>query len=310
MDQITFKRVFKWGFINFFRNGVVSVATVLVMSLSIFMIGIVVMGSIFLNGVIVSLEEKVDISVYFKQDAAEQDILSMQKNLQDLPEVKDVKYVSRDEALRIFTERHQGDTVVLQSLQVVEENPFYASLEISAKDTAKYESIAQFLENSEQASLITADEAGQKKITFRQNQAAIEKLTSLLSTARLFGFAVSIMLAFIAVLVAYNTVRLAIYNSKEEISVMQLVGASNAFIRGPFLVEGVMYGLLSSIFTIAVFYPIFWWTGKKTASIFGGLNVFLYFTANILEIAAILISTGLILGVLSSAFAVRKYLRV
>ncbi|OGF61512.1 hypothetical protein A2662_01935 [Candidatus Giovannonibacteria bacterium RIFCSPHIGHO2_01_FULL_45_33] len=310
MDQITFKRVFKWGFINFFRNGVVSVATVLVMSLSIFMIGIVVMGSIFLNGVIVSLEEKVDISVYFKQDAAEQDILSMQKNLQDLPEVKDVKYVSRDEALRIFTERHQGDTVVLQSLQVVEENPFYASLEISAKDTAKYESIAQFLENSEQASLITADEAGQKKITFRQNQAAIEKLTSLLSTARLVGFAVSIMLAFIAVLVAYNTVRLAIYNSKEEISVMQLVGASNAFIRGPFLVEGVMYGLLSSIFTIAVFYPIFWWTGKKTASIFGGLNVFLYFTANILEIAAILISTGLILGVLSSAFAVRKYLRV
>ena len=310
MDQITFKRVLKWGFINFFRNGVVSVATVLVMSLSIFMIGIVVMGSIFLNGVIVSLEEKVDISVYFKQDAAEQDILSMQKNLQDLPEVKDVKYVSRDEALRIFTERHQGDTVVLQSLQVVEENPFYASLEISAKDTAKYESIAQFLENSEQASLITADEAGQKKITFRQNQAAIEKLTSLLSTARLVGFAVSIMLAFIAVLVAYNTVRLAIYNSKEEISVMQLVGASNAFIRGPFLVEGVMYGLLSSIFTIAVFYPIFWWTGKKTASIFGGLNVFLYFTANILEIAAILISTGLILGVLSSAFAVRKYLRV
>ncbi|MDP2668945.1 MAG: permease-like cell division protein FtsX [bacterium] len=310
MDQITFKRVFKWGFINFFRNGVVSVATVLVMSLSIFMIGIVVMGSIFLNGVIVSLEEKVDISVYFKQDANEQDILSMQKNLQDLSEVKDVKYVSMDEALRIFTERHQGDTVVLQSLQVIEENPFYASLEISAKDTAKYESIAQFLESSEQASLITTDEAGQKKITFRQNQAAIEKLASLLSTARLVGFAVSIMLALIAVLVAYNTVRLAIYNSKEEISVMQLVGASNAFIRGPFLVEGVMYGLLSSIFTIAVFYPVFWWAGKKTASIFGGLNVFSYFTANILEISFILVAVGLTLGVLSSAFAVRKYLRV
>ncbi|MDO8523550.1 MAG: permease-like cell division protein FtsX [bacterium] len=310
MDQITFKRVFKWGFINFFRNGVVSVATVLVMSLSIFMIGVVVMGSIFLNGVITSLEEKVDISVYFKQDAAESDILSMQKSLEGLPEVKDVKYVSRDDALKIFTLRHQGDTVVLQSLQVVEDNPFSASLEVRAKDTSKYEAISKFLENSPQAPLIATDESGQKKITFRQNQAAIEKLASILSTARLMGFVASLILALIAILVAYTTVRLAIYNSKEEISVMQLVGASHAFIRGPFLVEGVMYGLLSSIFTIAIFYPIFWWTGKKTASIFGGLNVFSYFTANILEISLILITTGFILGLLSSAFAVRKYLRV
>ena len=120
----------------------------------------------------------------------------------------------------------------------------------------------------------------------------------------------SLMLAVIAIMVAYNTVRLAIYNSKDEISVMQLVGASYAFIRGPFLVEGVMYGLLSSVFTLAVFYPIFWWAGQKTASIFGGLNVFSYFTANILEISLILFGVGLFLGVFSSAIAIRKYLRV
>jgi cell division transport system permease protein len=310
MDQITFKRIFKWGFINFFRNGVVSVATVLVMSLSIFMIGIVVMSSIFLNGVISSLEDKVDISVYFKQDSNEEEILAMQKSLENLPEVKEVKYVSQEETLRIFTERHQDDPVYLQSLEVVEQNPFSASLEIGANDTTKYEIIANFLENSEQSELIETDEKGQKKITYRKNQLAIEKLASILTTARLVGFAASFILALIAILVAYNTVRLAIYNSKEEISVMQLVGASYAFIRGPFLVEGVMYGLLSSIFTIALFYPIFWWTGKKTADIFGGLNVFSYFTANILEISIILITTGFILGLLSSSFAIRKYLRV
>lgn len=287
-----------------------SVATVLVMSLSIFMIGIVIMASIFLSGVITSLEEKVDISVYFKQDAGEENILAMKKDLETLPEVKNVKYISRDDALKIFTERHQGDSVVLQSLEVVEENPFSASLEVSAVDTSKYEAIARFLENSQQESLIAVDEKGQKKITYSQNQVAIEKLASILSTARLVGFAASAILALIAILVAYNTVRLAIYNSKEEISVMQLVGASNAFIRGPFLVEGVMYGLLSSIFTIAIFYPIFWWTGKKTAAIFGGLNVFSYFKANILEISLILVITGFVLGILSSSFAIRKYLRV
>ncbi len=287
-----------------------SVATVLVMSLSIFMIGIVVMGSIFMNGVITSLEEKVDISVYFKQDTSEEDIMAMQEKLKGLPEIKDVKYVSRDAALQSFKDRHQGDTIVLQSLEVVGDNPFSASIEIRAKDTSKYEAISKFLESSAESNLIATDENGEQKITYRQNQVAIEKLASILTTARLLGFAASAILALIAILVAYNTVRLAIYNSKEEISVMQLVGASYAFIRGPFLVEGVMYGLLSSIFTIALFYPIFWWTGKKTASIFGGLNVFSYFTANIWEISFILIAVGLLLGVLSSSFAIRKYLRV
>lgn len=310
MDQITFKRIFKWGFINFFRNGVVSVATVLVMSLSIFMIGLVIIGSIFLNGVITSLEEKVDISVYFKAGSPEGEILSLQKDLEGHTDVGNVKYISQDEALRVFKERHANDDLVLQSLDVVEENPFSASLEIKAKDTGKYGEIAKFLEEQSAANLIDVNPNGEKKITYRQNQAAIEKLATILSTAKIVGFAVSLMLAVIAIMVAYNTVRLAIYNSKEEISVMQLVGASYAFIRGPFLVEGVMYGLISSLFTIAVFYPIFWWTGQKTASIFGGLNVFSYFTANILEISLILFGVGLFLGVLSSAFAIRKYLRV
>lgn len=310
MDQITFKRVFKWGFINFFRNGVVSVATVLVMSLSIFMIGIVVMGSIFLNGVITNLEDKVDISVYFIKSAPETDIFALQKNLENLSEVKNVKYISEDESLKNFISQNQDKPMNLKALDIIGENPFMSSLGITANDTSKFGEITKFIEGQPQYELVGLDDNDQKKITFSQHKAAIEKLTTILSTARLVGFAVSIMLAFIAVLVAYNTVRLAIYNSKEEISVMQLVGASYAFIRGPFLVEGVMYGLLSSIFTIAVFYPIFWWTGKKTASIFGGLNVFSYFTANILEIALILISTGLVFGVLSSAFAIRKYLRV
>ncbi|KKU58871.1 MAG: Efflux ABC transporter, permease protein [Parcubacteria group bacterium GW2011_GWA2_47_12] len=310
MDQITFKRIFKWGFVNFFRNGVVSVATVLVMSLSIFMIGLVIIGSIFLNGVITSLEEKVDISVYFKAGSSENEILNLQKSLEGYPDVSGVKYISQDEALTVFKERHANDDLVLQSLEVVEENPFSASLEIKAKDTSRYGEISKFLEGQSAANLIDVNPSGEKKITYRQNQAAIEKLATILNTARLAGFAVSLMLAIIAIMVAYNTVRLAIYNSKDEISVMQLVGASYAFIRGPFLVEGVMYGLLSSVFTLAGFYPIFWWAGQKTSSIFGGLNVFSYFTANILEISLILFGVGLFLGVFSSAIAIRKYLRV
>ena len=128
--------------------------------------------------------------------------------------------------------------------------------------------------------------------------------------ARKVGFALSFALAAIALMVAYSTVRLAIYNAKDEISVMQLVGASRAFIRGPFLVEGVIHGILSAIFTLAVFYPVFWFAGTKTKALFMGLNIFEYFLSNIFQIGAILVFTGIILGTFSAALAVRKYLKV
>lgn len=310
MDKITFRRILKWGFINFFRNGVVSLATVLVMSLSIFMIGLVLVGGSFFSAVISNLEGKVDISAYFKQAAPEAEILALKRDLDGLPEVKSTKYVSADEALALFKERHKGDEVVLQSLEVVGGNPFSPSLEIQAKDPAKFEAISKFLENGKYNNILDVDASGQKKITYRQNQLAIDKLTSLLTTARRLGFALSVILALIALLVAYSTVRLAIYNAKDEISVMQLVGASSAFIRGPFLIEGIMHGAIAAILTLAVFYPALWFAGAKTTALFGGLNIFSYFVSNIFQISFILFFIGILLGVLSAHIATRRYLKV
>lgn len=296
--------------INFFRNGVVSLATVLVMSLSIFMIGSVIVGSAFLSGVISSLEEKVDISAYFKSSAGEEQILALKKDLEALPEVNSVRYVSKEEALLDFKERHKDDVTILQSLEVVGENPFSPSIEIKAKDPTKYGSISKFLESVRYGNILDTDDSGEKKITYRQNQFVIDKLSSILATSRRAGLAVSLVLAVIALMVAYSTVRLAIYNSRDEISVMQLVGASRAFIRGPFLVEGVMYGVMAAVFTLIVFYPVFWFAGAKTSMLFGGFNVFEYFSKNIFQIFLILLVSGILLGVLSAYFAVRRYLRV
>ena len=288
----------------------VSLATVLVMSLSIFMIGLVLVGGSFLSAVISNLEGKVDISAYFKQAAPEAEILALKRELESLPEVNGAKYVSADEALALFKERHQGDEIVLQSLEVVGGNPFSPSLEIQAKDPTKFEAISKFLESGRYDNILDKETSGQKKITYRQNQLAIDKLTSLLATARRLGFALSIILALIALLVAYSTVRLAIYNAKDEISVMQLVGASRAFIRGPFLVEGIIYGVIAPILTLAVFYPAFWFAGEKTAGLFGGLNIFSYFISNIFQISFILLLIGILLGVFSAYIATRRYIKV
>ena len=309
-SKITFQRIIKSGITKFFRGGLISVATVLVMSLSMFVFGGVVVGGIFINGVIETVEEKVDISVYFKLDSLEDKILSLKNELEKNPYVKSVKYVSKEEALEKFLERHKGDALILRSIETVEGNPFSANLDVNAKNTDKFENITRFIETSAYSSLIDTDSFGKPKITFRQNEEAVNKLSNVLSMSKKIGFSVSGILALIALMVAYNTVRVAIYNSKDEIAVMQLVGASRSFIRGPFLVEGLIHGLISSMFTILALYGLLLWAGEKTASAFGGLNIYTYFASNIFQISLILIISSVLLGTLSAQFATKRYLKV
>ncbi len=310
MKGVTLQRILKSGIINFFRSGLVSLATVLVMSLSLLMLASVFMGSVFLSTFIQELQGKVDVSVYFRKTVAENVITDLQAKVKDLPEVKNVVYISRDEALKRFLDRHKGEDTISRSIQVIEDNPFSASLEISAIDPTKYDVIASFLEQPEYKDIVDIDNKGNQKITYRQNQAVIDRLTTMLGTAQTVGFSAAGILALIAIVIAYNTVRLAIYNSRDEISVMQLVGASPWFIRGPFLVEGFIHGIIATIFTLLVMYPGLWWIGTKTEGIFGGLNIFAYFVANIFQISFMVLVSGLVLGVLSSQLAIRRYLKV
>jgi len=310
MKHSSLRRIIKSGIVNFFRNGLVSIATALVISLSLFLLISVLLGSVFLNSFIDELQRKVDISVYFKRTASEADILQVKSDLERLPEVKEVVYISRDDALARFRERHRGEDLVLQSLEVVGDNPFSASIEIRARDPSKYETIAAFLEREQYQALIDRDLAGEQKITYRQNQQVIDRLTAILATARAIGLALGVGLAAIAVVIAYNTVRLAIYNSRDEIAVMQLVGASYGFVRGPFVIEGILHGLIASVFTLVALYPSLWWLGTKTTIAFGGMSIFSYFVENIFSISALVFALGMVLGVLSSLLAIRRYLRV
>ena len=310
MKSSSLQRIIKSGVVNFFRNGLVSIATVFIISLSLFLLTSVLLGSVFLHSFINELQNKVDVSVYFKRSVTEADVVQVQSDLERLPEVKEVVYVSRDEALARFKELHREEDLILQSIEVVGDNPFSASIEIRARDPSQYEAIASFLERDRYSDLIDVDLAGKQKITYRQNQRVIDQLTAILATARAIGLILGIGLAIIAVVIAYNTVRLAIYNSRDEISVMQLVGASYGFVRGPFIVEGILHGFIAFAFTMAVLYPFLWWLGVKTAPVFGGLNIFMYFVANIISISALVFALGIGLGVLSSILAIRRYLRV
>ena len=299
---INLKRVIKAGIVSFWRNGWISFATILVMVLTLFVVGGLILTNVILTSVLASLEDKVDITVYFRLDAPEEEIFAVRDSLEGLGEVEEVEYISRAEALAQFRDRHRENTLITQSLDELEDNPLGASLNVHAGDPSHYNAISNFLEANVLSGILD-------KITYRQNELVIDRLSSILVTSRHIGIAASLLLVGIAFLVAFNTIRMAIYTSREEIKVMKLVGASNWYTRGPFVVEGFLHGLFGSVIALLIFFPLTYWLGPQSETFFGGPDLYVYYTNHILELFLVLFLVGISIGILSSSIAIRRYLR-
>ncbi|MBL7053180.1 MAG: ABC transporter permease, partial [Candidatus Portnoybacteria bacterium] len=265
----SFVRVVKSGWLNFWRNKWLSSAAIFMMSLALFGITSLILVNVLVNSLVTDLEDKIDVSVYFKLDTAENDILKVRSDLVGLAEVKSVEYISTDEALANFKERHKDNEVLMQSLGELDINPLEASLNIKAKETSQYESIAKFFNQSNYQDIID-------KVNYLENKAVITRLSSITKAIRQIGFLILLILAILAILVTYNTIRLTIYSSRKEIKVMKLVGASNWFTRGPFVVEGVLYGVMASIISLFVMYPVLWYLSSKISAYLPGTDIFYF----------------------------------
>lgn len=298
-------RIIKSGLINFWRNGWLSTATVLIMTITLITWTSIFLLNVVLTSVLDVLAEKVDVSVYFNLDTKEPDILALKSKLESLKEVASVEYVSTDRALEIFKNRHADDDVLLKSIQELDNNPLEASLNILAKDSTDYGTIADFLNQySAQGENIIS------KINYTENKVVIDRLNNIIRVLRESGLVTGLVLAFIAFLVAFNTVRLAIYSSREEITVMKLVGASNWFVRGPFIVEGVLHGIIASVFSFMMIIPGVGFLGPKLSNFLPEINLINYLGDNFWPLLLFQTLGGIILGVFSSWVAIRKYLKV
>ena len=306
MIGTTFKRILRGGFISFYRNSVVSIASILVVTVTLFVIGSLILSRAILSYSLSQIEDKVDINVYMTLNAPENKILELKASIETLPEVASVEYISRDEALARFQARHESDYLTLQAIEELGDNPLGAVLNIKAKKTSQYESVAKFLGKGGALSQDTTSIID--KVNYYQNKEVIDKLNNIIASGDKLGFAITFILIIISIIITFNTIRLAIYMSREEISVMRLVGAGNISIRGPFLVEGILYGIISSILAMAIFYPMTLWLGKNATVFFGGLNVYKYYLSNFFELFLIMLLSGIALGVISAFLAVRKYL--
>ena len=302
------KRILRTGFFNFWRDSTVSFASVLVMMITLLVISLVSLFGAILDTSLTELRNKIDINVTFVTSASEEDILNIKHSIESLPEVFLATYISRDEALAAFKERHSSDQSILAALDELGENPLGAVLNIKARDPSQYASVAEFLESDNAFSIdgITIID----RVNYFQNKAAIDKLNDIIASADQLGFALALFLAIISVLIAFNTIRLTIYITRDEISVMRLVGASTTYIQGPFVVVGTIYGVVAGILTLLLLLPLTYWLGSTTENFFVGFNVFSYFLRHFLEIAFIIMTSGVLIGAFSSILAIRKYLRV
>lgn len=302
------RRVLGAGATSFVRNGTVSFATVLIMTVTLVIVGSLIFLSALLSYTLAAIEDKVDVNIYFVTTATEAEAQEVQSRIAALPQVASVTYTSREDALADFRVRHESDQLTLQALDELGDNPFGASLAVKAKSPSDYESIVAFL--SEEPALSASGASVIDRINYYQNKVVIDRLNATARASERAGAVVVALFALASAIIVLATIRLAIYTARDEIAVMRLVGASNFFIRTPFIVAGIMAGLLAAVIALALFYPVAWYLGTSLAEWLGGFNLFSYYLSNFPMIAGILVGSGAVLGGAASYIAVRRYLKI
>lgn len=297
-------RVLKMGLKNFWRNIWLSIATTGIMVLTIFSIASLVILNLIADVALQSLEQKIDVSVYFKTETVEDEIIPIKERIEALPETKEVVYKTKEEVLEEFKVTHKNNPLILDSLNELENNPLNPTLKIKAKKPEDFSVISDVLNEEQYSGVI-------EKFNYEDNRPIIEKLNQTTQTLGKAGIGVSIGFAVIAVLVMFNTVRLTMYTQKDEISIMRLVGANNTFITTPYIIEGILYGFFATILsTVFLFILLKYLSPILNRFLEYQADIFSYFQENILLIIFLQLAFGAALGIVSSFIAIRRYLKV
>ncbi len=304
LNTISFFRIIKNGVTNFWRNRWLSAASTLIMVITLIILSTLSLLFVVTKFSIDSIRERVDISAYFKTGLAENQVLIVKEDMEKNPKVKSVTYVSADQALAIFNDRRKNDPNTVDAISQLSENPLPATLQIKAQTLDDYQSVADQLNGDKYKASID-------KVNYADNKLVIERLNRILRLIITFGLALIAIFAAIAVLVIFNTITLTIYNRREEVEIMRLVGATNSYIRGPFIVEALMYSIVATIITSALLIPVY-------TRILPNINSYLGTSGDLFSaiyfrfwfIIVIQLVVACLLSIVSSFLAIRQYLRI
>jgi cell division transport system permease protein len=304
-DMVTsFFRVIKYAVQNFIRNFWLSFVTLTILFLALATVHILLILNLLADTAINQVEEKIDVTVYFQPEIKEEQILNVRNHLESLREVKDVVYISREDALIDFRAKHQDNEKILETLDELEENPLGATLVVSAEDTEEYQEIIKTLESPQYASLIEDKD-------FDDHRLVIERITMVTDQVSFAVTVMAIIFVLISILIVFNSIRVAIYTHRDEIKVMSLVGATHSFVVGPYIVEAILFALVAVLISMMVTYPFLGIIQPYVETFFegNGFNLVQYYNQNFVRIfGGMFVGTSVITSS-ASLLAVKKYIK-
>lgn len=304
MAFVTANRLVKSGFTNFFRNIWLSLAATSIMTITLFIISTILVLYTLTNLSIENIKDKVGITAYFNNQTSEREILNVKAEIELMPNVESVQYIPKTVAKEIFLEIHKNEPLLLETINEFKdsENPLPNSFAIRATDLEQYASISETLRSDRYAPYFER---------VRDNSKVIDRLFSITNTIKNLGVVLTVVFVVVTIMVMFNTIRLTIYNRRQEVEIMRLVGATNWYIRMPFIIEGMLYGIIATILTSAIMYGALIYMSDRVQqllsldSIGGSLTQTL-----MLQIIIVNVTLGLGLGIIASSIAMRRYLRI
>lgn len=302
--QVTTWRIISYAWKNFTRNVWMGLATVFVLVLSLLSVNVLVGVNALLDRAVTTLEDKVDVSVFFKDQTPEAVLQQAQFFMAGLPQVKDVQLLTQEQALEAFKQRHENDPKILEALAELDQNPLGATLVMKARRPDDYPFLLEALKNPQFGFAVESK-------NYDDHSVAIEKVRDIGASIRFFGAILIAIFAVFSVLIVYNTIRVAIYTQRDEIGIMRLVGASGVFVRMPFVLEGMFLAFLALLVSVGVVAGVVAFIEPRLMPFFDGANpgLWLYFSQNLKQLVALEGGVLMVLVALSSWAAVGKYLK-
>ncbi len=304
---VTQLRIIKTGMQNFVRNATLAIAAIAVMVITLTIVLFSIIANATFSHTIQQITDKIDISIYLKDTVTEDQREEFISELKGFENVRTIEYISKDQALEVYKAANKDNLDLLLAISQTD-NPLPASLQIKPRDPNRIEEIRTYLEKPEVKEL-QSDETSYSG----DRKDAIDKISRATSFLREAGIVSIVIFTVVSMLIIFNTIRMAIFNRRDELHIMRLLGASTWFIRGPFVVETMIYGVLSAVISVAICNSLFVISSSAfDASSLGILDIAFandYFADRFWLILTLQLGIGILIGAASSVIATRRYLK-
>lgn len=304
---ITLSRIIRTGMVNFVRNAWLAIAAMAVMVVTLTIVLFSVITNATFTNSIQQITDRIDVSVFLKDTVVDEQLTKLVQDIKQLPNVERVTYVSKEEVLKQYIHDNADNPDLLSAVSQTD-NPLPATIQIKPRDLNKLNDIKSYFSQKDIANLLS-DEVSYSG----DRKEAIDKITHATNILQRAGVIAVLVFALISVLIIFNTIQMAIFNRRDELTIMRLLGASTWYIRGPFVVESIIYGIVSAIISVLLINALFVASSSALqASSLGLLDIAYaqtYFAAHFWGLLTLQLALGILIGAASSVIATRRYLK-